>query len=940
MPFCLLLSLLVLARLVGAQDRLANARGPAFARDGRLVVSIDGDLWLRSGEGDLAGARWRQLTRGSAWDRDAAWTADDAALVYVSNAAGDNDLWRLTITDSPAPLVPVRLTRSPDPDGDPAPLPDGGIVFVRGEGRGARLWQLDTSGNARRLTSGENTERWPAVTATGDRIAYVQISDEGRRLRVREFATQRDSTIVGDRNPEWPAWSPDGARIAFSSAGSRGGIFITDSSGRYVNLVSTTRGEPAWEPGGRRIVVAERTAEEPGYNGDPARMRDREAAEVIGLKDRLLTIAAPAPPDADVASTGAPNVSDRATRNRELYDRAWQRVERLYLSTPAAAPRAAQLRALAQRYSAAARAAPDDDSLERILHSALGTHRPAYGAEVSGRSAVSSAHPVATAAGLETLRRGGNAVDAAVAVSFTLGVLEPDASGIGGYGEMLVHRAGALQPAVIEFMARAPEEASLANATLLVNGRYPGDGPMLPMVPGTVAGMYSAWQRFGSKLIPWAELLQPAIRAAKAGFVVSDGFATTLNVEQHRYAKYESSRALFFRNGKPLVAGDTLRNPDLAWTLEQIAAKGADGFYRGEVARRMVEDLRGKGNAIRLTDMMRYFAADREPVSTTYRGYTMYSSAPPASGGSTLAAQLNLFERFAAPKNYVEDAPTLHAMIAAWQLVPSARGRLSDPSLWPTNTAAFTNKDSARVRWRCFDPSRALDPRVLQGDTLKCGGAANASSGARGEGDMPNEPASADALAEERPQGTTAFVIADSSGNVVSVTQTLGTWGGNFYVTPGLGFLYNDKLTSYGTDPAAYGARLPFARHGSSIAPTIVYSGTGSERVPRLAIGAAGNAWITAAVYQGIAGMLDFGLGPQQALELPRFLPSSRSAADGVTTVDIEDGLAPGVMRELQRLGYRINRISLKGELRMGYGAALLIDGGRVRAGADPRRDG
>jgi gamma-glutamyltranspeptidase len=184
---------------------------------------------------------------------------------------------------------------------------------------------------------------------------------------------------------------------------------------------------------------------------------------------------------------------------------------------------------------------------------------------------------------------------------------------------------------------------------------------------------------------------------------------------------------------------------------------------------------------------------------------------------------------------------------------------------------------------------------------------------------------------------------------VVSVTQTLGTWGGNFYVSPGLGFLYNDKLTSYGTDPNSYGARIPFARHGSTLAPTIVFRGNGSERRPILAVGAAGNQWITSAVYQTLVGVVDFGLGPQQALELPRFIPSGRGAGAGTgavtgtsrqLTVDIEDGFSPDVIARLRAMGYEFNRISVRGELRMGYGAAVVIGNGVVTAGADPRRAG
>jgi len=467
--------------------------------------------------------------------------------------------------------------------------------------------------------------------------------------------------------------------------------------------------------------------------------------------------------------------------------------------------------------------------------------------------------------------------------------------------------------------------------------------------------MHSSWRQFGSKKVKWADLLAPAIRAAKDGYVVSEGLATTLTVEREHFSKYESSKSLFFRNGVPLHAGDTLRNPDLAWTLEQIAKGGADGFYRGEVARRMVADLRGKGNAMRLTDLARYFAADREPVSSTFRGYTLYSSAPPVSGGATLAAQLNLLEQWKAPRVYTEDAATAHAMIAAWQLTPTTRNRIADPGLWPVTVEPLVNKDTARVRWRCFDPARALSPTAFRGDTLVCATERKATTDSGSDADSaPTElaletsrggcgdPAEhAREVTACHSSGTTAFTVADADGNVVAVTQTLGTWGGNFYVSPGLGFLYNDKLTSYGTDPSQYGARLPYARHGSTLAPTIVFQGSGAARRPVLAVGAAGNAWITSAVYETLVGVLDFGLTPQQALELPRFLPSGRGAgARREFVIDVEGGFSPAALRRLRAMGYTLNVISLPGEPRMGYGAAVSLGRGTVSAGADPRRSG
>jgi gamma-glutamyltranspeptidase len=920
-------------------NQLPPVRDPAYARDGRLAVSIEGDLWLR----EASGQTWTRLTNGPAWDRQPAWGPDGNSLVFVSDRGGNTDLWRVTLSSAAGAGIPERVTTDSAPEGEPSVSRDGAIAFVRGRGAAARIWLRAPDGSERRMSRSDLPERWPSFSPDGQRLAYVQQAEAGRRLRVRAMTGDADSIAVSDRAPESPAWSLDGGRIVFYSATPRPAIYVTPTDGRYVNVASTQRGWAVWIPDGSSLLIAERPPDDAGYNGDPARIADRAASESFQPTDRqLVTVQAPVAPDESPATVTVGVTLDRAARNAEAFDRLWERVDRVYFSAADASQGRARWQALRDAHRPRALAARDDTELERALHALL-RERPTLRNEASGRAAVSSAHPVATEAGLEILRKGGNVVDAAVAVSFALGVVEPDASGIGGYGEMLVHMKGMERPALIEFMARVPEEATLSNAALQDGGRYPPDGPLLAMIPGTVSGMHTAWRRYGSGKVPWAELVAPAIRAARDGYVVSDGLATTLMLERESFAKYESSRALFFRDGKPLTAGDTIRNPDLAWTLEQIARGGADGFYRGVVAQRMVGDLRGKGNAIRLTDLARYFAADREPMSTTYRGHTVYGSAPPASGGATLVAQLNLLEQFTSPKVYTEDAATLHAMIAAWQLVPSGRGRMGDPSLWPVNTEAYSSKDTAKVRWRCFTPEKALTPATI-GNVARCDSANRAASGSElslaGDQQCDSESHATNAVC--RANGTTAFAVADAEGNAVSVTQTLGTWGGNFYVSPGLGFLYNDKLTSYGTDPNSYGARLPYARHGSTLSPAIVFRGNGAGRRPVLAVGAAGNAWITSAVYQTLVGVLDFGLSPQRALELPRFLPGGRGGGpgEGTVSVTIEDGMSPDVIAKLASMGYRFNPVSLKGELRMGYGAAVLISDGRVTAGGDPRRSG
>jgi gamma-glutamyltranspeptidase len=947
MLFLPALALLLQAATAPDTARGAGAKNPAYARDGRLAVSVRGDLWVVSKRGE-----WTRVTSGPAWDREPAWTPDGSAIVFSSDRSGNFDLWRVAVG---AASEPERLTASPLSDGQPAVARDGRIVFVRGRLGAAMLWVRQPNGTEARLTKDRAVEQWPAISADGARLAYVAIADGTRKLHIRNLESGADSVALTDPRIEHPAWAPSGDRLSWTAAGARGSVYVSPVDGRYTNLVSARHAESAWSPDGKTIALADLPPDAiapVSYNGDPDRV-DRDANLLAASAGRLWTIDAPSAPDQQLVeqSGASAPAADRGEANANAFDQLWNRTASLYYSTPDAASRRARWEALKTKYRPRALAAKTDEELKTVLHDML-NERPPYRQAATGRAAVSSAHPVATAAGLEMLSKGGNVVDAAVAVSFALGVVEPDASGPGGYGQMLVYQKGMDRPQLIEFMSRVPEDAGLGNTSLLQNGRLPDGGPAVVNVPGTVAAMYLAWQKFGSKKLAWSDLLQPAIRAARDGYVVSEGLATTLATERDQYMKYESSRALFFRDDRPLHAGDTLKNPDLAWTLEQIAKGGADAFYKGEIAKKMVADLHAKGNAMKLSDMARYFAAERDAVGSTYRGYTFFSSAPPVSGGAELAAKLNLLEQYPSPKPYADDAGTLHAMIAAWQLVPSTRNRIADPSLWPTTTEPFTNKDTARVRWACFDPARAINPATLRGDTLRCAteGTKTASVELTRDPECIAHGYGATQAASCRSSGTTAFAVADADGNIVATTQTLGTWGGNFYVTPGLGFLYNDKLTSYGSDPNAYGARLPFARHGSTIAPTIVFEGTGKSMRPAMALGAAGNAWITSAVYETLIGMIDQHLDPQAALELPRFLVgggfgggrggAGAAAPPSGATIQMEDGFSPDVMKRLEAMGYRTQIVSLPGELREGYGAAVRIDKGRVTAGADPRRAG
>ena len=695
---------------------LLGARNPAYASDGRLALSLRGDIWVRgAGTGDSG--RWVQVTSGPAWDRNPAWTPDGSAIVYTSDVTGNGDLYRVAVGSAGATSAPERITNSSEPEGEASVAKDGSIVFARGRGARSKIWLRNAAGVERRLTKGENgAEHWPAWSPDGNSVAYGAVREDRTRLRVRWIAGDSDRVVVEDRDAEHPAWSPRGDRIAFGTRNGRAGVWVTTPDARYINFLSAQRAEPAWSPDGRTIALVELPGPDVGYNGDPDRVGDRERRDDFGTTGRLWFVDAPVSPDAGLASTTLP-APDRHQRNADAFAAFWTRMDTLYYRDAPA--RHARWEALRATYGARALASTTDDALEQVIHDIL-RERPPLRDAATGRAAVSSAHPVATAAGLEMLRKGGNVVDAAVAVSFALGVVEPDASGLGGYGQMLVSLKPMARPTLIEFMTRAPEEATLANGALLRRGISPPDGPILVNVPGTLAGMELAWKKYGSHKVTWAEVIAPAIRAAEDGYVVSEGLATTLATEREHFLKYPASRALFFVKGEPLKAGDTLRNADLARTLRTIADSGASSFYSGSIARRIVADLRGQGNAMRTTDMARYYAAEREPVAGTYHGSTLYSSAPPVSGGATLVSQLNLLEQQSSARPYTEDAATLHAMLESWKLVPGGRGRIADPGLWPVRLDAYLSKDSARARWRCFDPHHVLSPSDIRGDSLPC----------------------------------------------------------------------------------------------------------------------------------------------------------------------------------------------------------------------------
>jgi len=957
-----------------------GVRSLDISPNGTLAFSLLGDLWMRETKADAPAAV--RLTSGTVWDRNPTWGPEGEVLYFSSNRAGQVDLWSVERRSDGSFGSPQRITDTPDrAERSPAVSSERSLVFRAGRGRQANLWVRGPDGEERQLTDTIGAEKSPSFSPDGRHVVFVAVREAGRSLRVLSLESdERKSRVIRKGPFENPVWGPEGELIAFGIREASGEVAVTDTTGRFRNRVASLRAEIDWAPDGTSIVGAELPRPGPQYNGDPDRLGSRGEGEMFPRKGGLHRINLGVRPSTATSKLSFRASLDRTAYNRRVYDRVANRMERLYYDDTASPGLRQEWEQVREQSRMSALDAETRDELERAVHSLL-TKRPPTQTPDSGRAAVSSAHPRATEAGLEILRKGGNVVDAAVALSFAVGVVEPDASGVGGYGQMLISLEGMDQPTAIEFLTRVPQAATLDNGALTDSkGNIPRHGPQVINIPGTVAGMEKAWKKYGSGELSWEALLAPAIRLAEDGFILDEVLPTTLRRREEELRQYKGTRELFFEDGQLLQPGDTLRNPDLAWTLRQIAKDGAEAFYEGAVAKRIVEDLHGKGNAMVKRDLARYWAAEREPMKGTYRGHTIYGSAPATTGGATLVSKLQLLDQYgrASPKAYSENAYLLHAMIEAWKLTPETSGRIADPGLWPVRRAPFESRDTARSRWNCFESKRAItsvvdaDDHSAKSSAVQCAPGLNVRrasastscttgdcrqmwgqdpTGRTGSLSAPTDDGESSPVSPHTPlldgtregKGTTGFAVADAEGNMVTVTQTLGTWGGSFYVTPGLGFLYNDKLGSYRSDPDKYNARLPFARNATSISPTLVFEGENENRKPLLATAAGGNAWITSAIYQIVTGVINRGLGPQQALEQPRFLVGDAPVEGGKeqALVQYEEFSSPHVIDELRSRGHRLQPISLRGELRLGFAAAVkVLPTKEVVAGGDPRRAG
>jgi gamma-glutamyltranspeptidase/glutathione hydrolase len=417
--------------------------------------------------------------------------------------------------------------------------------------------------------------------------------------------------------------------------------------------------------------------------------------------------------------------------------------------------------------------------------------------------------------------------------------------------------------------------------------------------------------------VSWPDLVQPAIGYAENGFVLDQTLPSTIREGRQLIEKYPASARLFLPNRQVPRAGDRFVNRDLANTLRALAEEGGDAFYRGAIAQRIANDMAANGGLITAEDLAQYHAVERHAVTATYRDHVLYTGGPPVGAGVSLLEAFEVLGNYR-PKGMAtatSDADYFHYLIEAWK-ARDRIARIADPARWMVDYEQHLQPMHAADLFRRINPQTASR--------------------------FPDDSDEPFPSTERIGSGTSAIVIADGDGNMIALTNTLSTWGGSFYVSRGLGFFYNNHLRSSRTTPGAYGQLTPLTRSNTSNVPLLAFRQENGREVPAFAVGVAGNAWIPAATYSIVAGVIDGGLSMQQAIEAPRFMVTRDPAdASGSTArVEIEDRFPRDVVQALIGRGHRFQKIGRKGEMRYGYASGVLIDTAHhvVEGGADPRR--
>jgi gamma-glutamyltranspeptidase/glutathione hydrolase len=489
---------------------------------------------------------------------------------------------------------------------------------------------------------------------------------------------------------------------------------------------------------------------------------------------------------------------------------------------------------------------------------------------------------IAAQVGADILAQGGNAVDAAVATGFALAVTYPRAGNIGGGGFMVIHSAGRNEDVAIDYRETAPA-ATTRDMFLGTDGKPDADKSRNSAlgigVPGTVAGLAMALEKYGSGRFTLAQILKPSIALARDGFIVADDMADTLSDMYRRMARWQHPAGTLARtDGAPLREGDRLIQADLAATLSAIAEQGPRGFYEGPVAEKLAAAVRSAGGIMTADDLKSYEAVIRTPVRGNYRGYDIVSMPLPSSGGTVLLQSLNILEGFPIADMKQGSAPSLHVMVEAMKRAYADRARyLGDPAFINAPVNVLTTKEYAAKQRAGIDLARATPA----GDVL----AVNPREGSN----------------------TTHYSVVDASGNAVSNTYTLNFPYGVGLVATGTGVLLNNELDDFTAAPGAsnafglvgFEANLPGPgkRPLSSMSPTIVLK----DGKPVLVTGSPGGSRIISAVLQIVVNVIDYRMDVAAAVAAPRvhhqWMPDE---------VRAERGFPEEVLNELRAKGHKV----------------------------------
>jgi len=521
---------------------------------------------------------------------------------------------------------------------------------------------------------------------------------------------------------------------------------------------------------------------------------------------------------------------------------------------------------------------------------------------------VSSGHPLATKAGLDVLREGGNAVDAAVTVGFALAVTLPSAGNIGGGGFMVIHDAASGETVALDYREKAPL-AGHRDMFLDENGDADPEKSQFSYwavgIPGSVAGMAAALEKYGT--ISLERAIQPAIELAENGFPVDEYLARSLKNLKKRMGKSPASMDIFYKDGGvPYEVGDIIVQKDLAWSLGQIAEHGPDAFYRGEVGKRIAADMKAHGGLITAEDLAAYEAVVREPVRGTYRGYDVLSMPPPSSGGVHLIQMLNLLEAYPLGKWGHNSPETIHVMAECMKLAYADRSEfLGDSDFVPVPIAGLTSRAYADQLRQTIRLDRARPSSEIK----------------------PGQPGR-----YESPS-TTHYSVMDRYGNAVSTTTTLNFSYGTGITAAGTGILLNNEMDDFSSKPGSpnaygllgneYNAIAPGKRMLSCMTPTILLKNGRAW----LVTGSPGGSRIITTTLQIVLNVVDHGMNVREATDAVRihhqWMPDH---------INVEKGLPAATIRALEAKGQTVVE-----DGSMGVTQTIMWDGKRFYGAADKR---